>query len=67
MYVFTSNGKVEKNKWYYVVRHANGDRKAYAVCDTHQKANGLCRAYDNKHWLDDDYNPLFVEKTMYLN
>lgn len=50
-------------KVYYVVRHANGDRKLYAVCETHQKANGLCLAYHNKHWMDDNYNPLIVEKT----
>lgn len=60
-----TGGKIEKGKKYYVVRHANKDRKTYAICKTYQKANGLCRAYHNQNWMKNEYNPLIVEKTIY--
>lgn len=62
----TNDKNIIKGKTYYVVRHANGDRKGYAICETHQRANGVVRKYHNKYWRDKDYNPLFVEKTKYM-
>ena len=66
---------VEKGKMYYFVEYANGVKTengwkygvTYAICDTHQKANGIVRKDTNANmWSNSEWNPLTVVKGYFI-
>ena len=76
MLKFTSE-PIRKGKMYYWVEYANPIKTesgwkygvTYAICDTHQKANGLVRKDANENWYGgniDNWNPLVVTKGYYI-
>lgn len=60
------NEPIQKGKMYYFVRYANS-RKLFAICETHQKANGIIYSDTVKNaWINPDWDPLTLEKGYYI-